>query len=60
MDLEILNTIEEDQNCTDCRIQKFELKEVLIIMDNGKAVGPDNISIEIQKCLEEKGWLTVI
>ena len=42
------------------RIQKQEVKEALKRMSNGKAVGPDNIPIEVWKTLGDRGleWLT--
>lgn len=42
------------------RIQTWEVKTALKRMDHGKAVGPDEIPIEVWKCIEEKGilWLT--
>ena len=52
---------EEDQNFTFYhRIQEFEVKEALKQIENGKAVGPDNIHIEVWQCLGGKGisWLT--
>ena len=41
-------------------IQKQEVKEALKRMSNGKAVGPDNIPIEVWKTLGDRGleWLT--
>jgi len=41
-------------------ISKDEIKEVLRKMPNGKAEGPDQIPVEVWKCLDEKGlgWLT--
>ena len=43
-------------------INKDEIKEVLRKMPNGKAEGPDQISVEIWKCLGEEGleWLTAL
>ena len=42
------------------RISKEEVKGALRKMKPGKAIGPDLISVEIWKCLGEKGlnWLT--
>ena len=56
-----LCTREEDQNFDYYRrIRDFEVKEALKQMKNGRAVGPDNIPIEVWKGLGEKGinWLT--
>ncbi|KAL5133996.1 LINE-1 retrotransposable element ORF2 protein [Glycine soja] len=56
-----LDTREEDQNYKYYRrIQKQEVKEALKRMSNGKAVGPDNIPIEVWKTLGDRGleWLT--
>ncbi|KAH1209339.1 LINE-1 retrotransposable element ORF2 protein [Glycine max] len=56
-----LDTREEDRNYKYyCRIQKQEVKEALKRMSNGKAVGPDNIPIEVWKTLGDRGleWLT--
>ncbi|KAH1256215.1 LINE-1 retrotransposable element ORF2 protein [Glycine max] len=56
-----LDTREEDRNYKYYRrIQKQEVKEVLKRMSNGKAVGPDNIPIEVWKTLGDRGleWLT--
>ena len=58
---EIVKTSEEDQNFTFYRrIREFEVREALKRIDNGRAVGPDDIPIEVWKCLGEKGitWLT--
>ncbi|KAL5128566.1 Craniofacial development protein 2 [Glycine soja] len=56
-----LDTREEDRNYKYYRrIQKQEVKEALKRMSNGKAVGPDNIPIEVWKTLGDRGleWLT--
>ncbi|KAH1262945.1 Phosphoinositide phospholipase C 6 [Glycine max] len=56
-----LDTREEDRNYEYYRrIQKQEVKEALKRMSNGKAVGPDNIPIEVWKTLGDRGleWLT--
>ncbi|KAH1220391.1 LINE-1 retrotransposable element ORF2 protein [Glycine max] len=56
-----LDTREEDRNYKYyCRIQKQEVKEAFKRMSNGKAVGPDNIPIEVWKTLGDRGleWLT--
>ncbi|RZB55499.1 Villin-4 isoform D [Glycine soja] len=56
-----LDTREEDRNYKYYRrIQKQEVKEALKKMSNGKAVGPDNIPIEVWKTLGDRGleWLT--
>ena len=56
-----LITREEDQNFTFYRrIREVEVKDALKKMDNRKAMGPDNIPIEVWKCLGGKGivWLT--
>ena len=56
-----LKTRGEDQNSTFYRrIQEFEVKEALKRMENAKVVGPNNIPIEVCKCLGGKGisWLT--
>ena len=58
---EDLTIREEDQNFSFYRrIQEAEVKEALKKMDNGKALGPDNIPIEVWKGLGRKGiiWLT--
>ncbi|KAH1266916.1 UPF0183 protein [Glycine max] len=58
---ESLDTREEDRNYKYYRrIQKQEVKEALKRMSNGKAVGPDNIPIEVWKTLGDRGleWLT--
>ncbi|KAH1238660.1 LINE-1 retrotransposable element ORF2 protein [Glycine max] len=56
-----LDTREEDRNYKYYRrIQKQEVKEALKRISNGKAVGPDNIPIEVWKTLGDRGleWLT--
>ncbi|KAL2947084.1 hypothetical protein AAZX31_20G050700 [Glycine max] len=56
-----LDTREEDRNYKYYRrIQKQEVKEALKRMSNGKAVGADNIPIEVWKTLGDRGleWLT--
>ncbi|KAL5172704.1 Craniofacial development protein 2 [Glycine soja] len=56
-----LDIREEDRNYKYYRrIQKQEVKEALKRMSNGKAVGPDNIPIEVWKTLGDRGleWLT--
>ncbi|KAH1218442.1 LINE-1 retrotransposable element ORF2 protein [Glycine max] len=56
-----LDTREDDRNYKYYRrIQKQEVKEALKRMSNGKAVGPDNIPIEVWKTLGDRGleWLT--
>ncbi|KAL5176375.1 LINE-1 retrotransposable element ORF2 protein [Glycine soja] len=56
-----LDTREEDRNYKYYRrIQKQEVKEALKRMSNDKAVGPDNIPIEVWKTLGDRGleWLT--
>ncbi|KAL5158405.1 Craniofacial development protein 2 [Glycine soja] len=56
-----LDTREEDRNYKYYRrIQKQEVKEALKKMSNGKAVGRDNIPIEVWKTLGDRGleWLT--
>ncbi|KAH1211080.1 LINE-1 retrotransposable element ORF2 protein [Glycine max] len=56
-----LDTREEDRNYKYYRrIQKQEVKEALTRISNGKAVGPDNIPIEVWKTLGDRGleWLT--
>ena len=61
IDMEGLNTQKEEQNFAFYRrIREVEVKEALRKMDNGKAVGPDNIPIEVWKRLGEQGirWLT--
>jgi len=42
------------------RIQEHEVREALKRMSSGKAVGPDNIPIEVWKSLGDRGivWLT--
>ncbi|KAL5146330.1 Craniofacial development protein 2 [Glycine soja] len=51
-----LDTREEDRNYKYYRrIQKQEVKEALKRMSNGKAVGPDNIPIEVWKTLGDRG-----
>ena len=51
-----LDTREEDRNYKYYRrIQKQEVKEALKRMSNGKAVGPDNIPIEVWKTLGARG-----
>ncbi|KAL5155233.1 LINE-1 retrotransposable element ORF2 protein [Glycine soja] len=60
-DFSSLDTREEDRNYKYYRrIQKQEVKEALKRMSNGKAVGPDNIPIEVWKTLGDRGleWLT--
>nr|ABN08628.1 RNA-directed DNA polymerase (Reverse transcriptase) [Medicago truncatula] len=57
----MLDIREEDQNYNYYRrIQEHEVKEALKRMSNGKAVGPDNIPIEVWKSLGDRGivWLT--
>jgi len=41
-------------------ISKVEIREVMRKMPNGKAEGPDEIPVEVWKCLGEEGlkWLT--
>ena len=43
-------------------ISKDENKETLKKMTNGKVEGPDQIPVEVWKCLGEKGlkWLAVL
>ena len=56
-----LDIREEDRNYNYYRrIQEHEVKEALKRMSNGKAVGPDNIPIEVWKSLGDRGigWLT--
>ncbi|KAL0906721.1 hypothetical protein M5K25_025237 [Dendrobium thyrsiflorum] len=57
-DLSILN--EKKDFCFYRRISKIEVREALKKMKCGKAVGPDDIPIEVWKCLGEDGisWLT--
>ncbi|RZC31475.1 Pentatricopeptide repeat-containing protein [Glycine soja] len=51
-----LDTREEDRNYKYYRrIQKQEVKVALTRMSNGKAVGPDNIPIEVWKTLGDRG-----
>ncbi|KAL5144498.1 Craniofacial development protein 2 [Glycine soja] len=51
-----LDTREDDRNYKYYRrIQKQEVKEALKRMSNGKAVGPDNIPIEVWKTLGDRG-----
>ena len=55
IDMKNLIIQEENQNFFFChQIRKVEVKKALKKIDNEKAIGPDNISIEIWKCLEEK------
>nr|KYP34423.1 Retrovirus-related Pol polyprotein LINE-1 [Cajanus cajan] len=52
---------EEGLNYTYCRrIREVEVREALKRLENGKAVGPDTIPIEVWKTLGAKGisWLT--
>lgn len=52
---------EDEQNLAYYRrIRVREVKDVLKHMDNGKALGLDNIPIEVWKCVEDQGisWLT--
>ena len=52
---------EERQNCKPGQpITREEVKEALRKMKSGKAVGPDNIPVEVWKSLGEEGvaWLT--
>jgi len=52
---------EEDRNYNYYRrIQEHEVREALKRMSSGKAVGPDNIPIEVWKSLGDRGimWLT--
>ena len=56
-----LITREEDQNFTFYwQIREVEIKDILKKMDNGNVMGPDNIPIELWKCLGGKciAWLT--
>jgi len=47
---------EDQQNSRPCRlITKEEVKDALRKMRGGKAVGPDNIPVEIWKSLGEEG-----
>lgn len=56
LDLEILNTKVVDQNYTfQCRIREFKVKEPPSRMNNVKVVGPDDIPIEVWKCLGGEG-----
>jgi len=43
-----------------CHISTDEIKEAMRKMPNGKAEGPDQIPVEVWKCLHEEGleWLT--
>ena len=53
--------MEENKNYEYYRkIQEYEVENALNKMKNGKAVGPDEIPIEVWKCLGRKGilWLT--
>ena len=57
----MLDIREEDLNYNYyCRIQEHEVREALKRMSSGKAVGPDNIPIEVWKSLGNRGivWLT--
>ena len=38
------------------RIIKEEVRENMKRMKNGKAVGPDEIPVEVRKCLGEIDW----
>lgn len=61
LQLDRLNTTEEGQNYFFYhRIWESKAKETLKRIDNSKAVGPNNIPIELWKCLEGKdiSWLT--
>ena len=56
-----LDIREEDRNYNYYRqIQEHEVREALKSMSTGKAVGPNNISIEVWKSLGDRGivWLT--
>jgi len=56
-----LDIEEEEQNYNYYRrIQEHEVREALKMMSSGKAVGPDNIPIEVWKSLGDRGivWLT--
>jgi len=56
----MLDIREEDLNYNYyCRIQEHEVREALKRMSSGKAVGPDNIPIEVWKSLGDRRivWL---
>ncbi|KAH1214992.1 Craniofacial development protein 2 [Glycine max] len=56
-----LDTREEDRNYKYYRrIQKQEVKEALKRMSNGKAVGPDNIPIEVWKTLGDRDDIVLL
>ncbi|PWZ27042.1 Uncharacterized protein YciO [Zea mays] len=53
MDIQLDDSFDDLNRCFVRRIQESEVKEALKRMKGGKAMGPDDIPIEMSKCLED-------